>query len=349
MSKRILSFLMAGLLALTLAGCGGSKSETAAAPTKSAAPSAAKPASSGPIELTIGHVLKTSDGYQVAAEKFKQVVESKTNGQIKVNIVPEGKLGPEKDMLSKVQSGEMDGAIITSGSFAIYESKFLILDTPFLIKDLNHAHRILDGEIGKALNDGLVKAGFEPIGILDFGFRHLTNSKKAVKTPEDAKDLLVRVLPNGIYQTTWEALTNKAPIVLNFTELPAALKAGKVDGQENPISLLVSYKMWETQKYATKTGHVFAAAPFVMNPSKLKSLTPEQQQIIREAGREAVKVSREFLAEAESKGWQTLKDNGMTVVEEIDTDAFRKAVWDKVMPKLQDQFPPEWIDMALHA
>jgi tripartite ATP-independent transporter DctP family solute receptor len=335
-------------LVLLLAGCSTGPAKTTGVPEKSPGTSGTETqASTKAVTITIGHVLKVTDAYQVAAETFKQVVETKSSGQIKVEIIPEGKLGAEKDMMTKTQSGELDASIITHGSVTSFVPEFGFLDTPFMIKDYDHAHQLLDGQIGTALGDGLKKAGFTPLGILDFGFRHLTNSKRAVQTPADAKGLLMRVLPNAQYQAMWEALTGKAPIVLNWTEVPQALKDGKIDGQENPISLLTSYKLWETQKYATRTGHVFAAAVFVINPNKFSSLTPEQQAVVQEAGREAVKRSRQFAADAEAKGWEMLKANGMVVVEQIDKEAFRQAVWEKVVPRFKSQFPAEWLEIAL--
>lgn len=341
------SVIVGVILTLTMAlvGC-GAESTPAAKPESSATQQKGDPKvdpAAKPVELTIAHVVKTTDNFHLAALKFKQEVETKSNGQITVNIVPEGKAGPEKDLLTKTQSGEIDGAISTAGSATSFVGELGLFDLPFLFDSADHVHKVLDGKVGQGIHDKLQAAGFKSLGVLDFGFRHLTNSKVAVKKPEDVAGLKLRVLPNAIYQSTWELATGAKPIVMNWTEVPQALKDGAIDGQENPISILVSYKLWETQKYASKTGHVFAVALFVMNPAKFDKLTPEQQKIVTEAGRVAVEESRRFTAEAEEKGWATLRENGMTVVEDVDRAAFRKLALDAMSKKFASQVPADWM------
>lgn len=342
--KAMLKFMTAGLaLAVVLAGCGSAptsapaKSEPAAQAQKAPEPAAK------PVEITIAHVVKTTDNFHFAALKFKELVETKSNGQITVNIVPEGKAGPEKDLLTKVQTGELDAAISTAGSMTSLVPELGLFDLPWLFDSTDHVHAVLDGQVGQALNDKVKTAGFIPVAVLDFGFRHLTNSVRPVKTPADMKGLKVRVLPNAIYQGTWELATGVKPVVMNWTEVPAALKAGQIDGQENPISILTSYKLWETQKYASKTGHVFAVAYFLMSPQKFNGLTPDQQKLVMEAGRAATEESRRFSADAEQKGWQTLKDNGMIVVDDVDRDAFRKLALDSIYTRFANQVPAAWL------
>jgi tripartite ATP-independent transporter DctP family solute receptor len=286
------------------------------------------------MEIKFAHVVNEKDAFHLAAVKFKELVEQRTNGALTVTIYPNAKLGDERTLLERMKMGIVDGGIITSGPIINFVPSFGVIDLPFQFRDPKHAYKVLDGSIGQKLMADLESQGWKGLAFGERGFRNLTNSKRPVRTPADIKGLKIRVMQNPVYVDSFKALGANA-VPMAWTEVLTALQQGTVDGQENPLNVIMAFKLYETQKYLSITRHAYAPAPIIMSMSTWKKLTPAQQDIVRKAAQEAADYERAWDNRMEAGWLKELKAKGM-VVTTPDLRPFRKAVkpvYDEYTPK----------------
>ena len=317
--KKFLALLMAVMMALSLVACGGSDSG-------SAGTSDSTDAGDGEVHvLKLGTTVNEEDSFHVAATKFAELVEAGTNGAYKIEIYPNGSLGDEPAMLESMQIGTLDAAIITSGPFVNFASDMGVLDMPFLFSSNEDAYKILDGDIGQELLGKLEGANLKGLAYAERGFRNLTNSVRPVKTAADIAGLKIRVMENEVYTATFKALgVNAVPMA--WSEALTALQQSTIDGQENPVNVLYSYKLWETQKYCTMTRHAYASAIITMSLDVFNGLPADVQQVFLDAAQQAAEYERQWVADNEATQLQALKDGGMEIVEDPDIASFQAAV-----------------------
>jgi len=276
------------------------------------------------LEIKFAHVVNEKDAFHLAAEKFKELVEKESKGQLSVTLFPNAKLGDERTLLERMKMGIVDAGIITSGPIINFVPAFGAIDLPFLFRDPEHAYKVLDGPIGQKLLADMESQGWKGLAHAERGFRNLTNSKRRVTTPGDAKGLKIRVMQNPVYVDSFKALgTNAVPMA--WTEVLTALQQGTVDGQENPLNVIVSFKLYETQKYLTITRHAYAPAPIIMSLATWKKLTPEQQTLVKKAAQDAAEFERAWDNKMEADWLKELASKGMEV-QTPDLKPFRDAV-----------------------
>ena len=238
--NRFLALLLAGMMCLSLAACGGEP----AAPAEEEGEGAA---SGEATVLKLGTTVNTDDSFQVAAEKFAELVEERTEGAYTIEIHPNGDLGDERTLLESMQMGTLELGIITSGPFVNFSKDMGVLDMPFLFSSNEDVYKILDGEIGQELLDTLESANLKGLAYAERGFRNLTNSVRPVEKAEDVKDLKIRVMENPIYTEAFKAMgVNAVPMA--WSDALTAFQQSTVQGQENPINVIYSYKLWESQR-----------------------------------------------------------------------------------------------------
>ncbi len=315
--NRFLALLLAGMMCLGLAACGSDPAP---------AEGEGEDATSGEaIVMKLGTTVNEEDSFQVAAEKFAELVEERTEGAYKIEIHPNGTLGDERTMLESMQMGELDLGIITSGPFVNFSADMGVLDMPFLFSSNEDVYKVLDGEIGKDLLKTLESSNLKGLAYAERGFRNLTNSVRPVKKADDVKDLKVRVMENEVYTASFKAMgVNAVPMAWN--DALTALQQNTIQGQENPINVIYSYKLWESQKYATLTRHAYASAIITMSLDSYNKLPEDVQKIFDEAAQEAAEYERNWTAEHEAEQLEAMKTNGMKVVENPDLESFQAAV-----------------------
>ena len=274
----------------------------------------------------LGTTVNEQDSFQVAAEKFAELVAERTNGEYKIEIYPNGTLGGESDMLDSMSMGMLDMGIITSGPFVNFSEMMGVLDMPYLFATNEEAYEILDGEIGQELLGTLEEAGLKGLAYAERGFRNVTTSVRPITNAADLKGLKLRVMENEVYTATFKALEVNA-VPMAWAEALTAMQQGTIEGQENPVNVMYSYKLWEYgQKYATFDRHSYATAIITMSLDVFNTLDEETQAIFKQAAQEAAEYERAWVAEQEAGQIQALKDNGMEIVENPDVDSFRAAV-----------------------
>lgn len=277
--------------------------------------------------------------------KFGELVESKTNGSIKVEVYPNGQLGGDREVFESLQFGSIQGTTMSTGPIAQFVPKFNVFDLPFLFPNSEVAYEVLDGKIGSDLLAELESQNVIGLNYWENGFRHLTNGVKEVKTPDDVKGLKIRTLENDLHMDIWSEL-GANPTPMAFTELFAGLQQGVVDGQENPVGNVTANKFYEVQKYLSKTGHVYNASPFLISKDFWNTLSDEEKKAVQEAADEARDHQRELNQKEDEDGYKFLTENGMTITDITDEekDAFLekvKPVYEKYSASIGEEFVDE--------
>ncbi|WP_317854152.1 TRAP transporter substrate-binding protein [Chakrabartyella piscis] len=312
---------MAVAATMALTACGGSTTtESSGASTESTVA-----ASTDASVIKLGITVNEEHNFYIAASKFAEIVEVETDGAYVVEIYPNGTLGDERTMLESMQMNTLDMGIITSAPFVNFVPNMGVLDMPFLFASYEEAHKVLDGEVGEILFGEMEGINLKGLSFAECGFRNLTNNQRPVVTAEDAKNLKVRVMESEVYISTFESLgVNAVPMA--WAEALTALQQGTIDGQENPINVIHSYKLWESQDQLTLTRHSYAASVITMSLQKYNSLPEEIQTIFTEAAKEAAAYQRQWVADGEAEELADIVANGMELVEEPDLESFKAAV-----------------------
>lgn len=326
--KKLLAVGMSAMMAVgVLAGCGGSD--------KKAEDSTGAKAEGGSYELVVGHINAEEHTWHKMAEKFKEVVEEKSNGQVTVKIYPNSSLGSEIDMIQSAIAGTGDCDIVFTGeSMQTYAEELGIIGMPYAITSDEHMTAVLEGEAGKELDDIMLKAGLRNLGAVTRGPRNITSNKE-IKTPEDLKGFVIRTPESPMTMAAFEAMGAK-PTPMAFNEIFTSLQQGVIDGQENPLANINDAALYEVQDYVIKTEHLRAWVYFAISESRFSSFPEDIQKVIADSAAEAVAYEHELFLEQEASLEKDLTDKGMTFVE-VDQTPFKEKAVSGVLSVLTDK------------
>lgn len=275
--------------------------------------------------IKIGYATSPTSHYGVGSTVFCEEVERRTAGRYKCQHFPNSALGGEREMIEAVQLGTLDAVNTSTGPIGNFVPEVNIVDIPFLFRDYDHARKVLDGPIGDELRAKFPAKGLIALAWTENGFRHLTNSKRPVNTPDDVKGLKVRTMQNKVHIQAFQSI-GVQPTPMAFPELFTALQQGTVDGQENPIPVILSAKFAQVQKYLSLTGHVYSPAMLLVSPALWNKLSDADKKVFTEAGKAASAAQRRKVNEDEAVGIEELRKAGMQVIAKPDGEAFRKAM-----------------------
>ena len=292
--------------------------------------------------ITVGHTTSDNSHYSVGVDAFKKTLEDLSGGEFTVEEHPSGALGGERAMIEGLQIGTIDTVITSTGPLGNFVPETYVLDLPFLFADYDQARCVLDGKIGQDLLDKIGENNLVGLAWTENGFRHLTNSKRDVKTPEDAAGLKIRTMENQMHMAAFEEM-GVHPTPMAFPELFTALQQGTVDGQENPVSVILTSNLWEVQDHMTLTGHVYSPAVMLASPVLWDGLSDEEKGWFKKAAKAGAEATRAEVSRLETEGVKELKDKGMKVVEDIDKSQFQEAV-EPSYSVYTDQYGSEMLD-----
>jgi tripartite ATP-independent transporter DctP family solute receptor len=247
-------------------------------------------------------------------EKFKELVEKNSGGQIKVNVFPGGALGSDQANVTALQAGTLEMASMNSGIFASQIKDFAVFDFPFMFANGKEADAVVDGEFGKKLHAKLADKGIVGLGYYELGFRNITNSKRPINKVADIEGLKLRVIPNAI-NVDWVKALGANPTPLPWPEVYAALEQKAVDGQENPVATINGAKLYEVQKYLALTGHQYNPQSVVMSKKFWDKLSDAEKKVVADAVAESARFERQKARELEASLLDNLKKNGMQVTQ----------------------------------
>ncbi len=278
----------------------------------------------------------------VAIDTFAKEVAKRTNGKYKIETFYAGALGGERESIEAVQLGTQELAFSSSGPVPNFVPEARMFDIPFLFRDKAHARAVLDGSIGQEMLAKFDSKGFKALAWAENGFRHMTNSKRAVNVPEDLKGLKLRTMENPVHVAAYKGF-GIITTPMAFPEVFTALQQGTVDGQENPLGVIMSAKFDQVQKHLSLTGHVYSPCIFLMNKASFDKLSADDKKAFLEAAREGTKANRARVDEDDVKGVTELRAKGMSVVENVDKSKFVAALA-PVFVEFEKQFGKANID-----
>ena len=290
------------------------------------------------INVSIG-----KDSHQgVAIDEFARLVNERSGGRYKVETFYAGSLGGERESIESVQLGTQALTLTSTGPVPNFVPDARILDIPFLFRDKAHARAVFDGPIGVEMAKKFESKGLKVLAWCDNGIRHMTNSKRDVNVPDDLKGLKMRTMENPVHMAAYKSL-GIVTTPMAFPEVFTALQQGTVDGQENPLSVIMAAKFDQVQKHVSLTGHVFSPALIMMNKGMFDKLSADDQKLFIDASKAATVINRARVDADDAKGVEYLRSKGVTVIENIDKAKFAA----KMAPALAEfdkQFGKDNID-----
>jgi len=297
------------------------------------------PRAEAAMTLKMAHIYQQGNIWYETAEAYKQAVEARSNGEIKIDIAPAGTTGDWPQSIEGLLIGTNDIVLQSIGTLDRYNTIAGIEAYPYLIRDLDHFKKVYYGPIGAELFDEIAaKTRFRIIGAGYRGARDLSSNRK-VESLDDLKGLKLRVPPLKMYRLTWEYL-GASPVPMGVAELFTSLQQGVVDGQENPLEVIEGQKFYEVQDFVAETKHVIGAMTFIFSEQRFKSLPADVQKILKEEGEKVMLEATDRMEKKEGEYKTFLQSKGMTFTQ-VDRAAFQA----KLAP-MKQEFPElaGWVD-----
>ena len=289
--------------------------------------------------LKLAVVTPPHHAYALGAKEFARLVKDGSGGEVIVKVYAGGQLGKgERELLEGLQLGTIHLAVTATGPVSNFSPSMGVVDLPFLFTSPEHVDKVLDGRVGRELLDDLESASITGLSFFENGFRNFTNSRRPLRRPGDFKGLKFRTMENPVHLASVRELGAQA-VPMSWGEVYTSLQTKVIDGQENPVAVIHSYKLNEVQKYLSLTGHFYSPAPLTMSLKRFKSLKPEWQKLFIKTAVEVAAYERKVIRDNEQKQIRDLKAWGMDV-RTVDKAIFFTAM-KPVYAKLIKQYP-DW-------
>ncbi len=255
-----------------------------------------------------GHPLVTG------AEKFAEIVAARSGGKMKVNLFPGGVLGGDAQTVSALQGGTVEMTALNSGILASQVKDFEAFDFPFMFANPKEADAVVDGPFGQKLHARLQDKAIVGLAYWELGFRNITNSKRPIHKVDDLEGLKLRVIPNAI-NVDWVKAVGANPTPMAFPEVYAGLESKAIDGQENPLNVILANKFAEVQKFLVLSNHQYNPQSVIFSKKVWDTLSAAEKKILQDAAVEAGAFQRKTSRDAAAGQLDALKKAGMTVTE----------------------------------
>ncbi|MGM8366743.1 DctP family TRAP transporter solute-binding subunit [Virgibacillus sp. W0181] len=299
-------------------------------------------------EYTMGVTYTTPEtgSTHMGMEKFKELVEENSDGQITVELYPSGQLyASEREAIEAAQAGNIEMTVTASAPVAGFDKRFMALDLPFIFPDHETAYEALDGELGQKLLDGLPEIGLVGLAYGETGMRQFSNSERPIESPEDMEGLKIRVMENEVHIDTLSAYgADASPFA--FGELYSALQQNIYDGMENPLNLIDQMKFYEVQDYLTISNHAYTATVGFMNADFHDSLPEDLQKVLKDSAVEAMDYQRGVARQQDEEGLEVIKEN--MEINELSQEQKQKFIdaADEIFKKYEDDIGTELMELA---
>ncbi|GAB6086327.1 TRAP transporter substrate-binding protein [Alkaliphilus crotonatoxidans] len=317
MHKKTLAVLLISILMMgILAGCSG----TNQVQTDNNTPSKAE-------SITLRLADTHNEGYVtvLADREFARLVEEKSEGRIKVEVYPGAQLGDEKTTIEQAQFGAIDFVRTSISPLSEFNQDFGILMLPYLYRDRDHMFKVLDGPIGEQFLTKLEQNNLLGLNWFDGGARNFYNGQKEIKTVEDLRGMKIRVQESKLMMDLVKAL-GASPTPMAFGEVYSAIQTGVIDGAENNSPSYLSTSHYEVAKYYTIDEHTRAPELILISKMTYDKLSPSDQEIIKEAAREAAIYQREEWEKVEKEAEEKIIANGNIITRLESNEEFQAAV-----------------------
>lgn len=268
-------------------------------------------AAAAEVELKLGHANDPDPKnsiFHAFSLKFEELVEKTSDGRIDVVIFPAGQLGSEQEMVRATQVGTQEAALVSMNNLNALAPSLGFFTLPYIFESVEEGRYVID-QAWDRINEWSVRdAGVRVLTITDAGFRVLTNSKRPVTSLEDLQGLKIRVPPNPIMIASFKSW-GIDPVPMAWSETFNALQQKVVDGQENPVNVLLAVKFYEVQKYVTDIDYVLQTGALILSDQFYQGLPPELQEAVTKSGKEAMSWLRDYVGEIMESDMKRLKED----------------------------------------
>ena len=268
--------------------------------------------------IYIGHSTTTtpseSSPWNIGAKKWAELVKERTNGRVEITTFPNEQLssGNQQKGIEQVAAGVTGASLHSTIIYSVIEPKLAVVSMPWIMPNNAAVDKAMKGAPGEKVKDLIRAKGIEPLAFGENGFRHWTNSKRPLATPDDMKGLKIRVPGMKMYISLFKAM-GADPTSMSFSEVFTALQQGTVDGQENPISVIYTTKLNEVQKYMTICNYSYDPIVLGVNKKLWDSIDKDTQAIMKKAAEEAMALNIKLTREDEAKQLDEMKKKGLQV------------------------------------
>ncbi|MEH6788403.1 MAG: TRAP transporter substrate-binding protein [Paracoccus sp. (in: a-proteobacteria)] len=278
-------------------------------------------------EITLRSSDTHPDGYPTVegVKSMASEVKEKSDGRICIEVFPAAQLGEEKDTIEQTQFGVIDMVRASFGTFNDIVPVTQLFSLPYLFRSQDQMHNVLDGPIGEEIAQNFAEKDLIVLGYYDGGARSFYNSQKPITSIEDLKGMKFRVMQNDVFVDMMSALgANATP--MPYGEVYSAIQTGVIDGAENNFPSYDSSGHAEVAKYYTLDEHLMVPELVAMSKLSWEKLSPEDQEIIKTAGKNSVEVERKLWAEQEKASEEKVVAGGAQIIKDIDKTAFQEAM-----------------------
>ncbi|MGR3695418.1 MAG: TRAP transporter substrate-binding protein [Sagittula sp.] len=295
--------------------------------------SAAMVSAASACEITLRSSDTHPEGYPtvVAVEKMGEMLEERSDGRICVEVFHSAQLGEEKDTIEQTQLGVIDLNRVSLGPFNNIIEETKVFSLPYIFRGTDHMHAVVDGEVGEKILNEFQNHQLVGLTYYDGGSRSFYNSQKPITSIEDMEGLKFRVMQSDVFVDMVDALgANATP--LPYGEVYSSIQTGVIDGAENNWPSFESSGHYEVAGYYTLDQHLIVPEVLVMSQASWNKLSPEDQELVRQAAKDSVPIMRELWAEREKASEEKVRAAGVEIIEDIDKQPFMdamNAVYDK--------------------
>ncbi len=337
MKKIILASIFA---TFALVGCGGGNKESVATDDPNKV-----------YEVKFAHVVSANTPKGRAADFFAKRVNEMTDGRIVVHVFPSAQLVDDDKVFQELKRNNVQLAAPSFSKFTPFAKEFNLWDIPFVFRDTEHLHKVMDGEVGQILKDVITAKGYVALDYWDAGFKQFSTNKKPIVLPSDAEGQKMRIMSSKVLEEQTKAVKG-IPQVLPFGEVYSALQTGVVDAAENPLSNLYNSKFYEVQSSITMSNHGYLGYLVVASEKFWNELPKDLQEKFVAAMKEATAYEREESAKEEAMLLDKLKADDKTGTQIFELTEDQKQQWKDVMvaiyPKFYDLVSQELIEKTIN-
>lgn len=287
---------------------------------------------SATVRLKVGTTTAPDGHYVLGLVEMQKALEEYSNGEMTLDIYPNSALGGESDMMDAVSMGTQDMVLSSTGpipSFSSATSNWSTLDLPYLFENEEQAYAVFDSEVGQALLDEFEGTGIKAVGFWENGFRELTNNSNEIATPADLAGMKIRTMENAVHMASYTAL-GATPTAMAWGEIFSALQQGTVDGQENPLAIILTAKVYEVQKYVSMIDLFYSPCVLMISEDVYNGFTDEQKEAFDKAAEDGKTAERQISQDIKNSAREAMEAEGV-VFTDVD-----KSVWVEAVQSVYD-------------
>ena len=294
--KVLISLTLISIMLLTSVGC--QQKETSGGGT-----------SEKPTRLKMNHTVAETSSWHIYSERFAELVEERTDGRYVIDVFPNEQLasGSQQKTLEMLRAGTIDFDIHSTTIWAGIDDRFSIVLMPWILPTFDDVDNFLTGEAGEKFLDLVTENGAVPIALGENGYRQVLNTKRTIKSPNDMKDLKIRVPGLPMYVDLYRELGTDATN-LNWGEVFTSIQQGIIEGMESPPEIIRTGKFYEVNKYMSMWNVSYDPIILSMSQKLKDSLSEEDLNIIMDCGKEAMEEQIKYQREQNEKDAKYLED-----------------------------------------